>query len=153
MNQIKKPFKIKPPYIAFLLLFLSWLADYFFPQFDFINNPLNRLGIYIFILGIALMCWAFYLFKKNKTPIIPGQKPTFVVTKGPYNFTRNPMYLGVTTALFGASFYIGNLLSFLSPLIFFLVMNYYFIPFEEKLMESIFGKKYLDYKKKVRRWI
>lgn len=149
----EKKLPIKPPYIAFLLLFLAWLVNYLFPQLKIISKPYNKLGIIVFILGILLMLWAFYLFKKNKTPIVPGQKPTFMVAERPYKFTRNPMYLGVTIALLGAAIYIGNLLSFLSPLIFFLVMNNYFVPFEEKLMEKIFGKQYSNYKKKVRRWL
>ena len=149
----KNTFRIKPPHIAFSLLFLSWLLDYIFPKFSFIKQPFNRIGVYVFILGIALMLWAFYLFKKNKTPIIPGQKPKFMVVEGAYKFTRNPMYLGVTTALLGAAIYFGNLLSFLLPIIFFVIMNSIYVPFEEKLLEELFGKKYLNYKKKVRRWI
>lgn len=149
----KKPFMIKPPYIAFALLFLAWLAARYFSQFNFIISPFNRIGIIILALGLSMTFFSFYFFKKNKTPIIPGQKPTFVVAEGPYQFTRNPMYLGVTIALLGAAIFFGNALSFLSPLIFFFMMNYYFVPFEEKLMENIFGEKYLQYKKKVRRWI
>ena len=145
--------RIKPPYIAFTLLFLSWLADYLFPQFRFIFGKYIYFGILFFIFGLSITFSSFYFFKKNKTPIIPGQKPKFMVAEGTYKFTRNPMYLGVTTALLGFSIYFGNLLSFLSPIIFFLIMNYYFIPREEKLLEKIFGKQYLDYKKKVRRWV
>ena len=152
MAEIKK-ITIKPPHIALVLFFLSWLASYILPQFNLIRKPYNNIGIFIFFLGLFSLFWSFYLFKKNKTPVIPGQKPTFVVAEGPYKFTRNPMYLGVTIALLGASVYIGNLLSLLSPAIFFLIMNYYFVPFEERLMEQLFGKKYLNYKKKVRRWI
>jgi protein-S-isoprenylcysteine O-methyltransferase Ste14 len=96
---------------------------------------------------------SFYLFKKNKTPIMPGKKTTFVVMNGPYTFTRNPMYLGVVTALTGIAVYIGNLLAFVSPIIFFMATNFFYVPREEKLLESLFGKKYLAYKKKVRRWI
>lgn len=149
----KKKFRIKPPYIAFLLLFLSWLFDYLFPQSRFIYGKYKYIGILIFIFGLSITFSSFYLFKKNKTPLMPGQKPTFMVAAGPYKFTRNPMYLGVTIALLGAAIYIGNLLSFFAPIIFLLVMNYYFVPFEEKLLEKIFGKQYLNYKKKVRRWI
>ena len=152
MEQTKK-LPIKPPHIALTLLFLSWLASYILPQLNVIDKPYNNLGIIILIMGLSLTFYSFYLFKKNKTPILPGKKPTFVVVKGPYKFTRNPMYLGVSTALLGAAMYFGNLLSFLSPIIFFLIMNCYFVPFEEKLLEGIFGKKYLDYKKKVRRWV
>ena len=144
--------RIKPPHIAFTLLLLSWLSDYFFPQFRFINGKFKYIGLIIFLAGLSITFYSFYLFKKNKTPIIPGTKPTFVVQSGPYKFTRNPMYIGVTFALLGISIYIGNLLSLISPLIFFILMNLIYIPFEEKLMENIFGKHYLDYKKKVRRW-
>lgn len=145
--------KIKPPYISIMLLFLSWLVDYLFPQFNVIKKPYNNIGVIVFVIGLSMTFYSFYLFKKNKTPIIPGKKPTFVVIEGPYKFTRNPMYLGVSIALLGAAIYFGNLLSFLSPIIFFIIVNYYFVPFEEKLLENLFGKKYLDYKKRVRRWL
>lgn len=156
MKQTKR-LPIKPPYIAITLLFLSWLASYLFPQFNAIKKPYNNIGINIgiivFVFGLSITFYSFYLFKKNKTPILPGQKPTFVVVEGPYKFTRNPMYLGVSIGLLGAAIFFGNALSFLSPIIFFMIMNYYFVPFEEKLLENIFGKKYLNYKKQVRRWI
>ena len=145
--------KIKPPYIAFTLLFLSWLANYLFPQFRFIYGTYRYIGILGFVFGLSITFSAFYVFKKSKTPIMPGQKPTFMVAAGPYKFTRNPMYLGVTIALLGATIFFGNLLSLLSPIIFFFIINYYFVPMEEKLMEELFGKKYIEYKKKVRRWI
>ncbi|MBI2650670.1 isoprenylcysteine carboxylmethyltransferase family protein [Candidatus Woesearchaeota archaeon] len=144
---------IKPPHIAFSALALALLLDYWFPQFRFIFGSYRHIGVLIFILGLSMTFTSFYLFKKNKTPIMPGQKPIFVVMSGPYTFTRNPMYLGVATALTGVAVYIGNLLAFISPLIFFTATNFFFVPREEKLLESIFGKKYLDYKKKVRRWI
>lgn len=149
----KKKFSIKPPYIAFSLLFLSWLFDYLFPQFRFIFGIYKYIGVLVFIFGLSITFSSFYVFKKNKTPIMPGQKPTFMVAAGTYKFTRNPMYLGVTIALLGAAIYIGNLFSFFAPIIFLLIMNYYFVPFEEKLLEKIFGKQYLNYKKQVRRWI
>jgi|SRR3989338_4962759 len=153
MPEQSKKFKIKPPYIALILLFLAWLADYLFPQYRFVYGDYRYIGILILIFGLSITLCSFYLFKKNKTPIIPGQKPEFMVAEGTYKFTRNPMYLGVTIGLLGISTYIGNLFSFFAPILFFLTMNYYFVPFEEKLMEKIFGKEYLNYKKSVRRWI
>lgn len=153
MPEQTKKLPIKPPHIALVLLFLSWVASYFFPKLNVARVIYRNMGIIVFFLGISLLFWSFSLFKKNKTPIVPGQKPTFVVAEGPYRFTRNPMYLGVTIALLGASIYFGNILAFFSPIIFFLIMNFYFVPFEEKLMENLFGRKYLNYKKKVRRWL
>lgn len=145
--------RVKPPHIAISVLILGLALDYFFPQFRFIFGKYRYAGILIFILGLSITFSSFYLFKKNKTPILPGQKPTFMVASGTYKLTRNPMYLGVATALIGVAAYIGNLLSFISPIIFFMATNFFYVPREEKLMENLFGKKYLDYKKKVRRWI
>ena len=153
MPEKNKKMRIKPPHIAITLLLVAWLLDHFFPQFRFIFGAFRYIGILIFIFGLSITFSSFYLFKKNKTPILPGQKPTFMVAAGPYKLTRNPMYLGVALALLGISVYIENLLSLMSPVIFFLIMNYIYIPFEEKLMEQIFGQQYLNYKKKVRRWI
>jgi protein-S-isoprenylcysteine O-methyltransferase Ste14 len=146
-EQTKKPI-IKPPYIAFALLFLSWLFDYLFPQFRFIYGAYRYIGVFVFVFGLSITLSAFYVFKKNKTPIIPGHKPTFMVAEGPYKFTRNPMYFGVTIALLGAAIYIGNLLSFLAPIVFFIVMNSVFIPFEERLLEKIFKNNILIIKEK-----
>ena len=39
------------------------------------------------------------------------------------------------------------------PIFFIILMEIVFIPFEEKNLEQEFREKYLDYKKKVRRWI
>ena len=153
MKKETKKLSIKPPHIAITLLLASWLLDHFFRQFRSIYGKFRYIGLIILLIGLSITFYSFYLFKKNKTPIIPGTKPTFVVQSGPYKFTRNPMYLGVTLALLGISIYIGNLLSLLSPLIFFIAMNLVYIPFEEKLMENLFGKLYLNYKKKVRRWL
>ncbi|MCK4532496.1 hypothetical protein KAU39_01815, partial [bacterium] len=46
----------------------------------------------------------------------------------------------------------GILFIFLIPVAFFIAMNIIFIPYEEKAMEETFGREYLNYKNRVRRW-
>jgi|SRR3989344_6650607 len=144
--------KILPPHVAIVSLIVVIILHYLFPT-PFISKPFNYFGIVLVVAGLLILLWSFGLFKKKDTPILPGKKPSALVIEGPYKFTRNPMYLGVTTALFGIAIYLGDLLAFLAPLIFFIFVSLRFIPREEKLMEKLFGKKYLDYKRKVRRWI
>ena len=144
--------KILPPHAAIGSLIVVIFLHYLFPT-PLIPKPFNYFGILFFAAGLFILLWSFGLFKKKETPILPGQKPTALVIEGPYKFTRNPMYLGVTTALAGIAVYLGDLFAFLSPIAFFMFVSVRFIPREEKLMEKIFGKKYLDYKKRVRRWI
>ena len=149
---MKKP-RIKPPFIALICLGLMWLLDKLFPGLQIINYPYTEFGILFIGVGAVFLIWSFCLFKKYQTPIIPGKKPTFVVMDGPYKFTRNPMYFSVTMILFGAAIMFGNALAFLGPLAFFLIIRKTFVPFEEQLMEELFGKKYIEYKKRVRRWL
>ena len=144
--------KILPPHVAIGSLIIVIFLHYLFPT-HIIPKPFNYFGILFFAAGLLILFRSFVLFKKKETPILPGQKPTALVIEGPYRFTRNPMYLGVTTVLAGVAIYLGDLLAFLSPIVFFMFVSLRFIPREEKLMEKLFGKKYLDYKKKVRRWV
>ena len=144
--------KILPPHVAIISLIIIIFLHYLMPT-PLIQRPYNYFGILFFAAGLLFLFLSFGIFKRKETPILPGQKPTALVIEGPYKFTRNPMYLGVTTALLGVTIFLGDILAFLAPIIFFIFVSIRFIPREEKLMESLFGKKYLDYKKKVRRWI
>ena len=144
--------KILPPHVAMGSLIVVIALHYLFPT-PLISKPFNLSGILFFAVGLLILFWSFGLFKKKDTPILPGQKPSALVIEGSYKFTRNPMYLGVTLALLGIAIYLGDALAFLAPIVFFVFVSIRFIPREEKLMEKLFGKKYLEYKKKVRRWI
>jgi len=63
------------------------------------------------------------------------------------------MYLGFLIFLIGLSFALGNLISFISSILFFTIINWMFIPYEEEKMEDELGMEYLEYKKKIKRWI
>jgi len=104
------------------------------------------------VLGVVLNLWTS-LFKKNKTTVKPHETPSKMITSGPYKFTRNPMYLGMSLLFFGLAIFLGSLVAFSFPLLFIILMDATFIPQEEKNLERRFGKKYIEYKNKVRRWI
>ncbi|MBI1935222.1 isoprenylcysteine carboxylmethyltransferase family protein, partial [Candidatus Woesearchaeota archaeon] len=131
--------KILPPHVALGSLIIIVILHYIYPT-PLMLKPFNYLGILFFALGLLILFWSFGMFKRKETPILPGQKPTSLVIEGPYKFTRNPMYLGVATALFGVAVYLGDMLAFLAPIVFFLFVSIGFIPREEKVMEKLFGK-------------
>jgi len=63
------------------------------------------------------------------------------------------MYLGMCVILLGATIILGSIITFLSPILFVILMEIIFISFEDKNLEEAFGEDYINYKKKVRRWI
>ena len=125
--------KIRPPFIAIYYLIIAIGLNYFIPSKKLILAPYNLIGILIIIGGITLMVTAVLLFKKEGTPKNPFEKPKAIVTSGPYRFTRNPMYVGVTMVSLGIAVYLGTIIMFLAPLAFFLTINSTFIPREEKI--------------------
>jgi protein-S-isoprenylcysteine O-methyltransferase Ste14 len=110
------------------------------------------MGIILIILGLIYILWPWFLFQKYNTPE-DFEDSTYLVTEGAFKTSRNPMYLGGVIFLIGLSMCMGNLLCFTTPLFFFAVMNFVFIPSEEKRMVTLFGVMYLRYKKEVRKWI
>lgn len=147
------PLKIKPPFIALFYLLLAVVLNYLLPGAKIIHSPYIFFGIIALILGIFLIFWAGSLFHKKDIPRSPFKKPTALAVDGPFRFTRNPMYAGLTLILLGIAVYIGTIPLFLAPIAFFFTISILFVQYEEKRLEKIFGKKYLDYKKRVRRWL
>ena len=143
---------LKPPHYFFFCLILSLALYSMIPQLNLIIFPWNLLGIVLVGLGSYIFYLASKLFKKYKTPI-SFEESTHLITEGVFKYTSNPIYFGGLVFLVGISLLLGNIASFISPVILFLVINYMFIPFEEEKGERDFGQEYLNYKKKVRRWL
>ena len=76
-----------------------------------------------------------------------------LVTEGLYRYTRNPMYVGLLVILTGFAILLGGVTPFLLlPLFYWLITSYQIKP-EERVLEQKFGQQYLDYKKRVKRWL
>ena len=110
----------------------------------------NLFRILLLVAGICEYR-AWQQFKKNNTPRVL-KKPN-LVGDGLYKYSRNPMYIGMILILVGLAWLAGNVLCFVSPIIVFIIFDRFFIPFEEKKTAADLGENYLEYKRKVRRWI
>ena len=105
--------------------------------------------------GCVLSILGVIEFKKQKTTVNPmtPQESNKLVINGVYKYTRNPMYLAFLLWILSVGVFVGNFLSF--PLIvgFIVYMNKFQIIPEEAILDEKFGEEYIEYKKKVRRWI
>ena len=84
------------------------------------------------VAGVALSATGGVLFRREGTELNPAS-PTNrkLVTRGPFRFTRNPMYLGLVIATLGIAFWVGAWPMFLAPIAVFVTTNWVHIPFEE----------------------
>jgi protein-S-isoprenylcysteine O-methyltransferase Ste14 len=116
--------------------------------------PVVPLGVLLIIAGVALAVAATRLFRREGTEINPTSLTNRkLVTSGPFNFTRNPMYLSLVIIALGIAFAVGAWPMFLVPIALFGTVQWVHIPFEEAKMRRQFGEAYDDYAQRVRRWI
>lgn len=149
--------KVLPPLIFIGAFGLGGLADRFHPwpvAASWSNQELFFwAGALVCGLGVGLDLWSLGLFARSRTSAIPFRPASAFVARGPYRFTRNPMYLGMTLNLAGVGLLLGRTWIALSALLAAAIIDRYAIPREERYLERRFGTEYLDYKRRVRRWL
>jgi protein-S-isoprenylcysteine O-methyltransferase Ste14 len=107
----------------------------------------------LFGLGAVIAGWSLRIFHKQRTTTVPGRTSSSLVTWGPYRFSRNPMYVGLTLAYLGEA----GMLKQVWPVVLlpFVVayLNWIVIPVEEGRLNEVFPEDYARYRFTVRRWI
>ena len=142
-----------PPVIAGIMLLLIVVLYFFFPLMTVLEYPLNLFGFVPIIVGLLFNLRANNLMQLARTTVKPDGRPTKLITDGVFKYSRNPMYLGIALILAGIAMLLSELSAFLPVFIFMLIIQVKFIPMEEEKMKKLFGKEYMDYKKKVSRWV
>jgi protein-S-isoprenylcysteine O-methyltransferase Ste14 len=101
--------------------------------------------------GVALWCVLTLVSVGKGTPA-PFDPPRRLVTKGPYRFVRNPMYLGTDMVLAGAALFYESLPLLGYGILFALIAHVFVVAHEEPSLRRTFGKEYETYSHHVRRW-
>ncbi len=140
---------------AYLIIFIaiSILLHLVLPIVTIIPYPQSLFGLVVALTGLLIVFATNFLLLKKKTSIQPLKKPSHLITHGPFKYSRNPIYLGMAIILFGVTIVCGSLSPLILPFLFIAIINGKFIPTEERILSNLFGQEYLNYKKKVRRWV
>lgn len=102
------------------------------------------------LAGMVVITDSIRSYKKIPLPIDPQKH---LETNGLFQFTRNPMYLGIFAILLAEVIYLGHLLLFFYFLLFVFSFHFYVVKKEEPMLEKRFREEYLEYKKKTPRWL
>jgi protein-S-isoprenylcysteine O-methyltransferase Ste14 len=148
-----RPPRIFPP-IYLLAAILGMIALHrLVPGAIVLPRSWRWLGLAPFIGGLVLGIGAARLFAKHKTTIKPGDTSTYLLTAGPYRFSRNPIYLGMVLVLIGVAAMLGSSTPWLLVPVFIWLINRNVIPVEEAMMTAAFGSAYERYCGRIRRWL
>lgn len=110
-------------------------------------------GVALFSAGALIAGWALTIFHSVDTTTVPGQSSNRLVGWGPYRFTRNPMYVGLTLAYLGEATLMRQIWPVPLLVLVIMYLQSTVIPLEESRLREAFGKDYAEYCGRVRRWL
>ena len=146
--------RLPPPIWGAFYLIVFGLLSALLPWRESLDLRFVVAGIVITVLGFAVSVSAALLFRSEGTELNPtSEENKVLVIRGPYRYTRNPMYLGLVIFTLGIALIVGSLPMFAVPVLMFATANWVHIPFEEAKMRRQFGSTYDDFTLRVRRWI
>jgi protein-S-isoprenylcysteine O-methyltransferase Ste14 len=103
--------------------------------------------------GISLVLWAMRTFRAASTSILPHKPASQVVQSGPFAYTRNPMYVALTTVYVGCALLVNSLWPLLMLPLVLIALYRLVIRREERYLASAFGATYTAYCQRTRRWL
>ncbi len=145
--------KVLPPTYLLVAIILVLLLHFTFPVATFVQDPLNLIGLFPLLIGVALNIIADRDFKRYQTTVKPYEESATLLTEGVYRYSRHPMYLGFVLILLGISLLLGSISPYVVVLMFAILMDIVFIRVEEEMLSETFQKEWRQYKSKVRKWI
>lgn len=106
-------------------------------------------------LGMSFVAAGVFAIRQASSTIDPRhpERTSSVVDSGIYGVTRNPIYVGMTMALCGWAVHLQNVPAFLLLVAFVATVTQVQIRPEERALEDRFGESYVDYRRRVPRWL
>ena len=109
-------------------------------------------GVIIVLMAFTWTAVAQFQMSKSWRIGIDYEEKTELVSSGLFNYSRNPIFLGILLSYLGTFLIAPNTLSFSVLLVIFFIIQTQ-VRLEEEYLEKVQGKNYLEYKKQVRRWL
>ena len=145
---------VGPLYVVTIILMtiisITLSATGIIPVITFTNIRLIfvLIGILCFIIGITLWLKAVIIDRLD-AHIIKNE----LVTTGVYAYVRNPVYSAFMFVCTGVLLIYGNLVLLVLPIIYWGFMTVLMKLTEEKWLEDLYGKEYVQYRQRVNRCI
>ena len=108
-----------------------------------------------FLIGAGLLVAAAGIMAlvRARTTFLPDRESNDLVTAGPFARSRNPIYAGMMAIYVGVALAANSAWPILLLPLVWIVMRAGIIAREERYLAEKFGAKYVDYRRRVRRWL
>lgn len=142
-----------PPLVYLAFLLAGAALHFVWPIAILPSSAARLLGRVIISLSLAGGIWTSRQFRRWNTSFRSDRPTTRLIQTGPFQYSRNPLYLAASALHLGIAVRVNSLwiLAMLLPTL--VVITKGVIEREEKYLERKFGLEYLTYKQSVRRWL
>ena len=146
-------FRIWPPVsvggpLVLGLLVSSWVGD----PLD--STPLTTALGWLLIGAFAVWnAWALVIIGRHRTALLPGAETTTVIDRGPFAWSRNPLYVGLLVGSAGVALVAGSVWALVALPLEWALLRWGAVVPEEQHLAAKFGATYTDYTGRVRRWL
>ena len=143
---------VAPGFVAGVVPF--WLTRWRF-QLPLLGlGVLRVIGVALIMLGAAIVLDSFgrFAFQGLGTPA-PVLPTKHLVATGLYRYVRNPMYVGVTSAILGQGLLFGDADTLVYGALVWLAFHVFVFFYEEPTLRGTFGEEYETFCRNVPRWI
>ena len=113
-----------------------------------------RSGLLEFVIGLVVLVWCvrdFYVHGRGT--LAPWSPPSTLVRTGLYQWTRNPMYVGVLLIVIGWALGLRSSPIALYAAILALIFHLRIVFGEEPWLAKTYGPDWAEYRKRVPRWL
>jgi protein-S-isoprenylcysteine O-methyltransferase Ste14 len=143
--------RLPPPLVFLAAIVVGWLV----PGLRVHGQHGVRIALGALLLagGLALGLAAIKLFRKTGQDPAPWMPSPELLFDGPYKYTRNPMYVGMTMLALGVASLAGHGWIALFGFAALAAVHYTAVLPEERYLTAKFGTPYTEYTKSVRRYV
>lgn len=128
---------------------LQWLWPLSLPDWQVLEWVARGL----LVPGVVTVVWSLAVLSRAGTTAEHSEPTTRLVTTGPFRFSRNPIYAGLTAILVGLSLEWGSPYLLVFALAFPLALQRWTVRPEEAYLEREFGEEFRRYRSSVRQWL
>jgi protein-S-isoprenylcysteine O-methyltransferase Ste14 len=119
------------------------------------SSVIATVGAFVLLTtGFLLRVWATFYFYSHRMKVVSLSSQQTLITSGPFCFSRNPLYLGGNVFIFfGAALLLGSPMGLFITIAHLPLVDLFMIRREERQLEKNFVEEWVQYKKRVRRWL